>query len=41
VTARISSGKDIDVLKLGVFPGRESGCVENLVQEAVELDPSV
>jgi len=34
----IFSGKDIDALKLGVFPGRESVCMEHFIQEAVESD---
>ena len=37
----IFSGKDIDALKLGVFPGRESGCMEHFIQEVVEFDPRV
>ena len=37
----IFSGKDIDALKLGVFTGRESGCMEHFIQEAVEVDPRV
>ena len=41
VTPCIFSGKDIDVLKLGVFPGRESGCMEVFIQETVEVDPRV
>jgi hypothetical protein len=41
VTPHIFSGKDIDVLKVGVFTGRGSGCMEHFIQEAVEVDPSV
>jgi hypothetical protein len=37
----IFSDKDIAALKLGVFPGRESGCMEHFIQEAVEVDPRV
>jgi len=37
----IFSGKDVGALKLGVFPGRESGCREHFTQEAVEVDPRV
>jgi len=37
----IFSGNDIDALKLGMFPGRESGCMEHFIQEAVEVNPRV